>query len=381
MHIGLNAHLLSFGDTYRGAGISRYIRNLISHMLIVEAKHDFTVFLGDGNLPADWRNANQLHPVISRLPTVKPSVRIAWEQLVQPWEAGRRRIDVLHSMGYVQPFVCPCPSVVTVYDLSFMVHPEAFNRPNQFYLSSFTKRSVRQAKRIIAISEHTKNDLVELMHVPAEKIDVIYPGVESSFSVIADQAQLERFRRERGLPEHFVLFFGTLEPRKGADKLIEAFGRLKKEFNLPHSLVLGGAKGWLYDSIFARVKELQLEDSVQFVGYVRQEEQPLWYNCADLFVYPSLYEGFGFPPLEAMACGTPVITTRVSSLPEVVGDAAMLIEPGDATGLFQAMAAVLSDENRMKQMSEAGLARKKAFSWQQAAQMTLATYQAVGDHT
>lgn len=378
MHVGLNAHLLSFAATYRGAGISRYIRNLISHLLLASDGERFTVFLGDDNLPPDWLRADSLTPVVSRLPTVRPPVRVAWEQLIQPLEVRRRGIGVLHSMGYVKPLVCRCPSVVTVYDLSFLICPEAFNRSNQLYLSLLTRHSARTANRVIAISMNTKADLVRLLGVPPERISVVYPGVEECFRPIEEGPLLEQFRRRRQLPERFILFFGTLEPRKGADKLLEAYAKLRKETDLPHSLILGGAKGWLYDRIFARVRELGLEESVLFAGYVRQEEQPLWYNCADLFVYPSIYEGFGFPPLEAMACGTPVITSNASSLPEVVGDAAQLVEPGDATSLYEAMASVLTDKSRRRQMRERGLARAGTFSWSEAARMTLDVYYAVG---
>lgn len=379
MHVGMNAHLLSFAPTYRGAGISRYIRNLITYLLLARSDDRFTVFLGDGNLPSDWRCADSLSAVVSRLPTVKPIVRVSWEQFIQPVEVWRRRIDVLHSMGYVKPVVSRCPSVVTVYDLSFLVYPDTFNRANQLYLSLLTRYSVRQANRIIAISSSTKQDLVRILGVPAERVAVVYPGVEDCFRPERDQRRLKEFRYRQQLTEPFILFFGTLEPRKGADTLLEAYALLRKETNLPHSLVLGGAKGWLSERIFDRVRELGLEQSVRFTGYVPQEEQPLWYNCADLFVYPSLYEGFGFPPLEAMACGTPVVTSNVSSLPEVVGDAARLVEPGKAADLFEAMATVLSDEDRRRQMAQRGLARAGAFSWSEAARSTLDIYQAVGD--
>lgn len=379
MHVGLNAHLLSFAPTYRGAGISRYIRNLITHMALADSELRLTVFLGDRRIPSDWASSNVVTPVVSHLPTAKPALRILWEQLIQPFEVHRRRISVLHSMGYVKPIACRCPSIVTVYDLSFLRYPDAFNRPNQLYLSLLTRHSVRTADRIIAISLSTKRDLVELLNVPGERVEVVYPGVEECFRPIRDDTVLDEFRRRNHVPDRFVLFFGTLEPRKGADKLLEAFAMLKRETGLPHSLVLGGAKGWLYDRIFARVRELDLGQSVFFTGYVPQEEQPLWYNCADLFVYPSIYEGFGFPPLEAMSCGTPVITTAVSSLPEVVGDAAVLVEPGQTQALCRAMAEVLSDERRRADMVERGLVRAKRFSWSEAARFTLNLYQAVGN--
>jgi glycosyltransferase involved in cell wall biosynthesis len=297
-----------------------------------------------------------------------------WEQLLQPVALVRRRIDVLHSLGYVQPMLCSKRSVVTVHDLSFLRFPEAFNRSNRNYLRLFTTLSVRRANRVIAVSESTKRDLVDLLGIPAAKITVVYHGVEEEFrpftsSTIAD------FRCKLGLPEHFVLYCGTLEPRKNVDGLIAAFAKVKREARLPHKLVLAGAKGWRYERIFALVEELGLKDEVIFPGYLAYGEQPLWYNAADVFVYPSLYEGFGFPPLEAMACGTPVISSDVSSLPEVVGDAGLLVDPGERDELADAIRKVLMDHELRLAMGKAGLLRASEFTWSRAAARTVEVYQ------
>ncbi|MCL4534357.1 MAG: glycosyltransferase family 4 protein, partial [Bacteroidetes bacterium] len=185
------------------------------------------------------------------------------------------------------------------------------------------------------------------------------------------------FRAERGVPERFILYLGTLEPRKNVERLIEAYARLKRAGEIPHKLVLGGARGWLYDRIFARVHELSLEEDVLFTSYIPYHELPLWYNLADIFIYPSLYEGFGLPPLEAMACGTPVVTSSGSSLPEVVGAAAMTVDPLDVSAIASAIARVLNEPSLRERLKAEGPRRAARFSWTNAAEQTLKTYHSV----
>ncbi|MBI2953593.1 MAG: glycosyltransferase family 4 protein [Chloroflexi bacterium] len=372
MHVGINAHLLSFAASYRGAGISRYIRSLISH-LRQSGNGQYTVFLGDPNFPQEFSPNTSFHLNISRLPTVNPMVRILWEQLLLPVELASSDIDILHSMGYVQPVACLRRSIVTVHDLSFVLFPEMFNRLNRLYLTMLTRLSVRRANRVIAVSENTKRDLTRLFGVASEKIDVVYHGVEERFCP-ATGAELAAFRLDRNLPERYILFIGTLEPRKNVHTLIKAFAKVRKA-GLPHKLVIGGAKGWLWSEIFSMVSEMGLEREVIFPGYISLENEPLWYNGADLFVYPSLYEGFGFPLLEAMACGTPVVTSNSSSLPEVVGEAGLLVDPSSGDDLAEAMLTVLTDRALSDDMKKKGLERARSFSWAEAAGKTAQIYQ------
>ncbi len=373
MHVGINAHLLSFGTSYRGAGISRYIRNVVSHLRLFPGEDVYSVFLGDRNLPPEFSPDAHFWPRVSRLPTVRPSVRMLWEQIVQPLELRMRRIDLLHSMGYVQPFACPCRSVVTVHDLSFLLFPEAFNRLNRLYLRLFTGFSVKRADRVIAVSENTKRDLVRLLGVGADKVEVVYHGVEPLFRPITEVDLLEAFRHAHQLPERYILFTGTLEPRKNLKTLVEAFAGIKKE-GFPHKLVAIGARGWRCGDVFATVERLGLQQEIVFPGYIDLAMLPLWYNCADLFVYPSLYEGFGFPVLEAMACGTPVVTSNVSSLPEVVGEAGCLVEPSDVQTLTDVMVKVLAAPDLRLELKQKGIERARSFSWLDAASRTRSIY-------
>ena len=378
LRAGINAQLLYLSGSYRAAGINRYIHQLVAHLRLLATKdEELVAFTGRWKLPPELEPTAHFRVKQTRLPTWKPSVRIAWEQLLQPPTVARERLDLLHSMSYVQPVLCPTRSVVTMLDLTFMRMPETFNRWNRLYLSAMSTLSARRCDHIVAISESTRQDVIRFLGVPPEKVEVIYCGVDAPFRPIEDAAALARFRAERGVPEHFALYLGTLEPRKNVERLIEAYARLKRAGEIPHKLVLGGARGWLYDRIFARVRELNLEDDVLFTSYIPYDELPLWYNCADIFIYPSLYEGFGLPPLEAMACGTPVVTSSRSSLPEVVGTAAMTVDPLDVSAIASAIARILNEPSLRERLKAEGPRQAARFSWTNAAAQTLKTYRRV----
>jgi glycosyltransferase involved in cell wall biosynthesis len=365
-HIGVNAHLLSLAEGYRSAGITSYIFNLLRHLPETATGMEYTVFLSEKR----YRGAPGLRLQVSRLPTSRPAVRILWEQALLPWVARREGIDLLHNMAFVGPLAGGCPFVVTVHDLSFLFFPRSFRSLRRSYLQVFARMSVRRARRIIAVSESTKRDLVEIYDISPAKIDVVHNGVDARFQPLpADQ--VAAFRQQQGLPDRFILFVGTLEPRKNIVSLIDAYARLPKE---RPPLVLVGGKGWFYDEIFGRVEALGLTGEVRFAGFVPAEDLPLWYNAADLFVYPSLYEGFGLPPLEAMACGTAVITSTASSLPEVVGQAGQLADPTDTEALAAAMAQVLGSRQLQQEMETAGLAQAAGFSWEETARKTVDSY-------
>lgn len=367
-HIALNAHLLSLGRNYRGAGINSYIYHLLRNLGQIDSGYRYSVFLGDRRF-VDERL--RLH--YSRWPTHRPVVRILWEQLVQPMALHQGEVDLLHAMAFAGPLVTPCPFVVTIYDLSFYHYPEAFRPWNRWYLSIFTALSARRARRVIAISESTKRDVVKMLGVSPDRVDVAYCGVDEIFRPLP-AAEIAHFRGERALPDRFILFLGTLEPRKNVQKLIQAYGQWRAaEPDVP-KLVVAGGKGWYYDQIFAEVERLGLTGDVIFPGYVMQQELPWWYNAADLFVYPSRFEGFGLPVLEAMACGTPVVTTNVASLPEVAGDAALLVSPDDETQLVEAMRRALSEVSLRQEMVTKGLAQAADFTWARTARQTLDTY-------
>ena len=216
--------------------------------------------------------------------------------------------------------------VVTVYDLSFLRYPERLSAARRWYLRSFTALTCRRARRVLAISRSTAADLSKLLGVKPDKIDVTPLGYDRSAYRPLPSAEVERFRRKQGLPKRFWLFVGTLEPRKNLPMLLRAYAGLPRKQRLP--LILGGGKGWRAEEVFAAIKQYDLADSVKHIGFVPTADLPVWYNCAEAFLYPSVYEGFGLPVLEAMACGTPVITSAASSLPEVAGNAGPMLASG-----------------------------------------------------
>lgn len=368
--VGLNAHLLSLTQTYRGAGINGYIYQLLRRLPET----------GQGAMPLCYRAflhdrafeaPTGLSVQFSRWDTRRPLRRILWEQTRLAALSGG--LDLLHGLAFAAPLAARCPTIVTVHDLSFMRFPEAFHRTNRAYLTLFTRLSTRRALRVIAVSESTRRDVMAFCGVPGERVVTIPNGVDEAFHP-ADAAEVVEFRRNRRLPERFILYLGTLEPRKNLETLIDAYAALRARQQAIPKLVIAGGKGWFFDTIFARVAKLGLADEVLFPGYIPGAELPWWYRAAELFAYPSRFEGFGLPVLEAMACGTPVITTTSSSLPEVAGDAALLVEPDDTEALTDAIKRLLTDSQLRETLRAAGLRQAARFSWARTATQTAQVY-------
>ena len=379
LHVGLGAHLLSLGRDYRSAGATWYIHNILCHLPAAtsDSRLRYTAFLHEPRFspPAG------MHIRRSLWATSSPIRRIAWEQMVAPVALRRERIDVLHAMAFVAPLFSPCPTVVTVLDLSFLRYPETFKAFNRLYLGLMTRASVRRASRVIAISESTRQDVIALLGVSPDRVHRVYCGVDPSLCP-APKAELDAFRQKKGLPERFVLNLGTIEPRKNVARLVQAYAALVASAPAEMAdtpLVIAGGRGWLADPIFARVQELGMQDRVRFTGYVSEDEKRLWYNAATCFCYPSLYEGFGLPPLEAMACGVPVIVSDAASLPEVVGDAGLTVSPLDTRALTEAMRQVLLNPALHADLAARGRARALRFSWAEAARQTAEIYALAGE--
>jgi glycosyltransferase involved in cell wall biosynthesis len=364
-HIAINAHLLSSQAGYRSAGVHHYIYQLLRHLEQTDDMR-YTVLVGEGELPPN----TSLSSLRSRWPTSRAPVRILWEQLVQPWVLHQINADLVHGPHHVTPLLAPCPTVITIHDLSFIRLPHLFRPANRLYLTVMTRLSARRARRLIAVSAHSAAESAELLGVPMERIDVIYHGVDPIFRPLPED-EIEAFRQKQGLPNQFVLSVGTLEPRKNHTRLVEAFARI---YDGKSKLVLVGGKGWLYDNVYAKVEALGLNEAVVFRGYLANEDLPLWYNAATLFAYPSLYEGFGMPVLEAQACGAPVITSNLPPLPEAAGDAALLVDPRDVEELATNLNRLLTNEPLRSELEERGLARTRQFTWMRTAQETAHSY-------
>jgi glycosyltransferase involved in cell wall biosynthesis len=376
VRVGFNALLLSYGQWYRSAGISRYIDRTLAALAAFRSTDDFVAFVGP-DVPGDLPSLSWLATVRPPLPTTRPLVRIAWEQLLLPFLARRYGLDVLHCPAYVAPLIGSVQSVVTFHDLSYFILPETFNYANRRYLQSFSRLTARRARRFITVSESTRHDLVKWLGVDSERVDVVYNGVDGRFRR-EDRSVVEAFRRAHGLPDRFVLYLGTLEPRKNVATLLQAYAIARRR-GVTELLFVAGGRGWGDLRLSQLADELEITHWIRWVGFVPMDEQPLWYNAATLFAYPSLYEGFGLPALEAMACGTPVIASNRSSLPEVVGDAGLLADPTDATAWADALVSLLADGGRQADLSTLGQRRAADFTWNAAARATMSTYRkAVG---
>jgi glycosyltransferase involved in cell wall biosynthesis len=275
--------------------------------------------------------------------------------------------------------------VVTVHDLGYHYYPEAHTLTQNVYLRWSTRYNARSAARVLADSEATRRDLVSLYRIREEKIRVVYPGRDEALVPVSDPMLLERVYARHGVTGPYLLYVGTLHPRKNLVRLVQAFARLLRTGDLgttgPASslqLVLAGQKGWFYEEIYAQVRKLDLVDHVVFTGYVPDADLPSLLSGALAFVFPSLYEGFGLPVLEAMACGVPVVCSDASSLPEVAGQAALLADPLDTEAWAEALGQVVADQDLRRTLAERGLERVRRFSWRQTAQETLRVLEEAG---
>ncbi len=368
MKIGLNAHLLSSQPGYRSAGIHNYIHQLLAH-LPAAAPDDWhlTAMVGGIN-HASYPGVTMQR---ARFDTESPLRRILWEQMVQPASLGR--FDLYHAMAFVAPLALPAPTVVTVYDLTFMRYPERLSPLRRHYLRLFTGLSCRRARRVIAISHSTKRDLVDLLGIPEARIDVTPLGYDQAVYRPLPAEDVAAFKQRHGLPERFWLFLGTIEPRKNLPLLIDAYASLPPSGRLP--LVLGGGHGWGIDAVQAAITRHGLADDVHLTGFLPMGDLSLWYNSAEVFIYPSVFEGFGLPVLEAMACGTPVITSDVSSLPEVAGDAGLCLATDDVAAWADALHQVCNDDDWRDAARTRGLERAANFRWDITARLTVESYQ------
>jgi len=366
MHIGLNAHLLSGAPGYRSAGIHQYIDRLLGHLAAAAPEWRFTALVGRRNR----RAYSGIEMRRSVWDTEAPLRRLLWEQFAQPWALGE--FDLYHALAFAGPVILRAPMVVTVYDLSFIHYPQYLPASRRFYLRLFTGLTCRRARQVLTISESTARDVMATFGLPPERIAVTWCGHDADRYHPLPPEDIAAFKRARGLPERFWLYIGTLEPRKNLTTLFEAYAALPRSKRLP--LLIGGGKGWQYDSIFATVERLGLSREVEFKGFLPTEELPLWYNSAELFVYPSLFEGFGLPVLEAMACGTPVIVSAASSLPEVAGDAGLTVPPLDVDAWRAALARAAGDADWRSEARDRGLERAACFTWARTAEQTIAAY-------
>lgn len=304
--------------------------------------------------------------------------RIWREQINIPGIAHAARTDLLHLTGFAAPLRHSSPVVLTVHDLIGVLFAHNFPPMSRFYWSRYLPFTLRSVDRIISDSENTKRDILQSVKIPPERIQVIYLAADESFQPIGDQQAIESVRQALQLPQSFFLFVGTLEPRKGIDTLISAYSQATDD--VVEGLVIVGKRGWSWDKLFQQVTALGLERRVKFLDYVPDEAMPSLYNLARAFVFPSRYEGFGLPALQALACGTPVLSSNAASLPEVIGSAGILVPPDDIEGFAREMIRLSRDSELCANLRARGLERAKSFSWERTARETAKVYQTIASH-
>lgn len=360
------------------AGIGRFTRELVRAVVAADTVGDYRL--------VHARTSEAVPPDMPRplprvqLPFGSRTAAIVWQRLRLPIpvELFSGPLDIFHSPDYVLPPLRRARGLVTVHDLSFVKRPATAPDRLRGYLEKAVPAAVRRASAVLTDSVSSRTDLLEWLDVPPEKVHVVYGGVDARFRPVEDRAELERVREVYGITRPYILSVSTLEPRKNLVHLINAFAAWRARSEAPHQLVLGGGPGWDYEAIYRRAAELDLGDAIVFPGFIDDTYLPTLLSGADVFVYPSLYEGFGLPPLEAMACGTPVIASTAPCLPEVLGNAAVLVDPSDLDALTDALDRVLADAAYRAGLVARGRARAATYTWHGAAMQLLGVYQQVG---
>jgi glycosyltransferase involved in cell wall biosynthesis len=371
MKIGISAYATDSGKS----GISQYVANVVGRLPALAPAHQFVVFVNEGD--ADW--VRTWHPALEVVAfpdwTAHPVSNIFWHLTAFPKQlrlhdcdvvfmpAGNRRLGWRYGM----------PSVGTVHDFSQLHVPQKYDALRMFYIMRVLPRMMRRLTRVISVSESTRRDLESFARVDPGRIGVIHNGADlERFSPRDPDSAKSAVAAELGLPTDFLLYIARLEhPGKNHVRLLEAFAAFKRDTGLPHKLVLVGSRWNGAELIEAKVEELGLENEVIFPGFVPNETLPTLYAAADAFVFPSLFEGFGIPVLEAMACGTPVCAANTSSIPEVVGDAGLLFDPLNVPAITDCLGRLLQDQTLRERLIDAGIARAASFTWDAAAKGTL----------
>ncbi len=363
----------------QGGGIGRYTRELIHALAVVDAVNEYRFFSAKrpstSPVPHPLPTASNIQTCPA--PLAERWLYRLWYRLRLPlpvqWVTGR--LDLFHSPDFVLPPVSGnIPTLLTVHDISFVHYPDVYPPKLVNYLNQVVPWSISRASHVLADSQATKQDLVDVWQIAPEKITVLYSGVHERFQPVTDGEKLTAVRQKYQLGSRpYILSVGTIQPRKNYQILIRAFQPVAAQY--PHNLIISGGKGWLYEEMMTEVERQGLNGRVRFIGFVDDADLPALYSDADLFVFPSLYEGFGLPLLEAMACGVPVISSDASSLPEVAGDTAVLLSPHDQAVWTNAMFDLLAHPDKRAALVAGGFRQARQFTWQTAAHSLLEIYQ------
>jgi glycosyltransferase involved in cell wall biosynthesis len=371
MLIGVDA---SRATIQRRTGTENYSVNVIRGLLGLGRDHQFRLYT-NGEPPPGlfWQGAAPDHARIRSIP-----FRRLWTHARLSLEMLGQEPDVLFVPAHVLPLIHPQRCVVTVHDLGYLHYPDTHKARDRYYLDWSTRWNTRQAAAVLADSETTKADLVRFYGAQTEKVHVVYLGRDEALETVTDQLALAEMRARYGVSRQYLLYVGTLQPRKNLERIVQAFERICGEPAMTGlQLVLAGKQGWLYETLIREVARAGLRERVLFPGYVPDEDLGGLLSGATAFIFPSLYEGFGIPVLEAGGCGVPVIASNTSSLPEVAGDAALLVDPHDVDAIANAMYRLVTDPALREELTRRGLENVKRFSWDKCARETLAVLESV----
>ena len=369
MRIAIDARKL------RDFGIGTYIRNVLTELSRLDRTNEYVVLCR----PDDLDSGDVLGRNFRMVPETAPTYSIA-EQFKMPLSLARERVRLVHEPHYVLPPLVRCRSVVTIHDCIHLMFPQYLpGRLAYVYAKGSMWSAARKANRILTVSEASKRDILRFFDVPADKVAVIYNAIDERFLAPPNLERMDLVRQRYQLDHPFVLYVGNIKPHKNIERLIDAFGRARSR-GCPDDvkLVIIGDEISKYPGLRQSVHKHKLDKHVRFLGFQPMETLAAFYRLARAFVFPSLYEGFGLPPLEAMACGTPVVTSNVSSLPEVAGDAALLVDPYDAEAIAAGIGQALTDEPLRAELITRGYARARSFSWTQSVKKIHDIYMQVG---
>jgi glycosyltransferase involved in cell wall biosynthesis len=373
LRIAIDAHSVGAGL----GGNESYATNLIEALAEIDTVNNYTLFVTRDEAVKRFRNRWPNFVVRSTLPHT-PLVRIP---LTLSAELRRHPVDVLHVQFTSPPFA-PCPVVLSIHDLSFEHLPETFNRRSRAQLRLTVRHSARKAKRVLALSEHARQDIISTYKISPNRVTTIPISTAPHFRPVTDEKELQRVRHTYGIARNYILSVGSIQPRKNLGRLAQAYARLRDrlpENELPQ-LVIVGKRAWLYRETLREIEQLRTVNCVIITGYVPECDLPALYSGTICFVYPSYFEGFGLPPLEAMKCGAPVITGDRTSLPEVVGDAGLLVNPFDVEAITSAMQSVITDSKLRSKLKFRSLNRAEMFDWRKTARRTLEVYREAADN-
>jgi len=370
------------GITLQKAGVGVYAKNLVEQLIALPDGPHYFILVQDDD--PDWDLGDRANLTILKVRAKlfrKLPLRFLLEQIGLPFMLMRHGIDALHSLHYSFPLMrFGRKQLVTIHDMTFISMPEMHERLKVHYFGFFIRASARLADRLIFVSHSAKRDYINRLGIPRASAVVIHHGRSTAYHERLDRAEIQRVREKYGLGADFILYIGTIEPRKNLPRLVAAFAFIAKR-HPELSLVIAGMKGWMYGDLMETIQRSKLESRVVFTGFVPEDEKPFLIAGARAFGYPSLYEGFGIPVLEAMSCGIPTVTSNVSSLPEVAGDAALTVDPTDVNAIALALERVVSDEALRDRLKCASLIQASRFDWSITASMTREAYAGLFQHS